>query len=142
MNLKAERRLIDETDHIPTRSERSSEAKQRALSEQDTVTESVNNHEADKEANPMDSLKKMMRLHGPLFFLVIVLFAADVPIQCALNAVAFPNLHWLALVVVAVLIAGGIGAIVEVSAFALLFDPYRLLRTRLVNPSCHDRSRS
>ena len=77
----------------------------------------------------MDSLKKMVRLHGPLFFLVIVLFAADVPIQCALNSIAFPHLYWVALIIVAVLIAAGIGAVVEVSAFALLFDPYRLLRT-------------
>jgi hypothetical protein len=60
---------------------------------------------------------------------VLVLFGADVPIQCALNSVAFPNLHWTALIIVAVLIAAGIGAVVEVSAFALLFDPYRLLRT-------------
>jgi hypothetical protein len=129
MNLKAEKRLLEETDHIPTRSERSAEARQKALSEQDTVTESVNKHEGDKEANPMESLQKMMRLHGPLFFLVLVLFGADVPIQCALNSVAFPNLHWTALIIVAVLIAAGIGAVVEVSAFALLFDPYRLLRT-------------
>jgi hypothetical protein len=129
MNLTAEKRLLEETDHIPTRLERSAEAKQKALAEQDEVTESVSKHEADKEANPMDSLNKMQRLHGPLFFLVFVLFAADVPIQCALNSIALPNLHWLALAIVAVLIAGGIGAIVEVSAFALLFDPYRLLRT-------------
>ncbi|MBZ5677094.1 MAG: hypothetical protein LAP61_22855 [Acidobacteriia bacterium] len=72
---------------------------------------------------------KMMRLHGPLFFLVIVLFSADVPIQCALNSIAFPNLHWVALIIIAMLVAAGIGAVVEVSAFALLFDPYRLLRT-------------
>jgi hypothetical protein len=129
MNLNAERRLIEETDHIPTRSERSAEAKQQALSEQDAVTESINKHEADKEANPMESLKKMMRLHGPLFFLVIVLFAADVPIQCGLNSIAFPNLYWVVLIIIAVLVAAGIGAVVEVSAFALLFDPYRLLRT-------------
>lgn len=129
MNLIAEKRLLEETDHIPTRLERSAEAKQKAISEQDEVTESVNKHEEDKEANPMDSLKKMVRLHGPLFFLVIVLFAADVPIQCALNSIAFPHLYWVALIIVAVLIAAGIGAVVEVSAFALLFDPYRLLRT-------------
>jgi hypothetical protein len=129
MNLAAEKRLLEETDHIPTRLERSAEARQKALAEQDEVTENANKQEADREANPMDSLKKMQRLYGPLFFLAIVLFAADVPIQCALNSIAFPNLHWLALIIVAVLIAGGIGAVVEVSAFALLFDPYRLLRT-------------
>lgn len=129
MNLIAEKRLLEETDHIPTRLERSAEAKQKAISEQDEVTESVNKHEADKEANPMDSLKKMLRLYGPLFFLVIVLFAADVPIQCALNSIAFPHLYWVTLIIVALLIAAGIGAVVEVSAFALLFDPYRLLRT-------------
>ncbi len=129
MNLQSEKRLLEETDHIPTRLERSAEARQKAISEQDEVTERVNKHEGDKEANPMDSLKKMQRLYGPLLFLCIVLFAADVPIQCALNTVAFPHLYWVALIIVAAVIAAGIGAVVEVSAFALLFDPYRLLRT-------------
>src|ERR1700690_330329 len=92
LNLKAEKRVIEETDHIPTRSERSEEAKQKAISEQDLIAEMVSNHEADKAANPMDNLKKMMRLYESLFFLAIVLFVADVPIQWALNSVAFPGL--------------------------------------------------
>jgi hypothetical protein len=58
-----------------------------------------------------------------------VLFVADCPIQYGLNAVAFPNLSWFVLILISMLVAAGLGVVVEVAAFAMFFDEDRPRRT-------------
>jgi hypothetical protein len=77
----------------------------------------------------MASLAEQQRLYGLLVLLAAVLFAADCPIQYGLNSVAFPNLSWFVLIIISMLVAAGLGVVVEVAAFAMFFDPYRPKRT-------------
>ncbi len=129
MNLKSEKLLIDETDHVEKRIERSEEARQKAVGEQAEISEHVQKLEAEKESNAMASLAEQQKLYGLFVLLAAVLFVADLPIQYGLNSVAFAKLSWLFLVVLSVLIAAGLGVVVEVTAFAMFFDPYRPRRT-------------
>ncbi len=129
MNLNKEKRYIEETDHVGERRERAEEAHQAARSEQDKTTERLQKLEADREANPMASLADQQRLYGLFVLLAAVLFAADIPIQYALNSVAFAKLAWFVLIVISVLVAAGLGVMVEVAAIAMFFDSARPRRT-------------
>lgn len=129
MNLKSERLYIDETDHVEKRIERSEEARQKAIAEQGEIAGRVQKLEVEKESNAMASLAEQQRLYGLLFLLASVLFLADCPIQYGLNSVAFARLSWFVLIIISVLVAAGLGVVVEVAAFAMFFDPYRPRRT-------------
>jgi hypothetical protein len=129
MNLKSERLSIEETDHVEKRRERSEEARQKAFAEQSEVSERVQKLESEKEANAMASLADQQRLYGLPVLLALVLFVADWPIQYGLNSVAFTSLSWPVLAMLAVLVAAGLGVVVEVAAFAMFFDAYRPRRT-------------
>lgn len=129
MNLKSTRLYIDETDHVEKRIERSDEARQEAVAEQGEISEHVQKVETEKASNAMASLAEQQRLYGLLVLLAVVLFVADWPIQFGLNSVAFPSLQWVVLIVISVLVAAGLGVVVEVAAFAMFFDPYRPRRT-------------
>jgi hypothetical protein len=129
VNPEVLRRQIDETDPVAAKAELAADAKHKALAEQEAVTEQLVKEQTDRDRNPLDSLKDLQWLYRPVRFLAGVLFAADVPVQFALTTVAFPALHLLARVIVAVVVAGGIGAGVAVTAVALLFDLRRPRRT-------------
>lgn len=129
MNLKSEKLYIDETDHVEKRIERSEEGRQKAIAEQGEIAGRVQKLEAEKESNAMASLAEQQRLYGLLFLLASVLFLADCPIQYGLNSVAFARLSWFVLIIISMLVAAGLGVVVEVAAFAMFFDPYRPRRT-------------